>query len=43
MSEFISSTFGKISGRHGTAVAMKSKKLIFVFTVYHPIPKPPNR
>ena len=42
MSEFISSTFGKISGRHGTAVAMKSKSTGKTFLRMHTVPSDPK-
>ena len=42
MSEFISSTFGKISGRHGTAVAMKSKKTGKTYLRLHSVPSDPK-
>ncbi len=42
MSEFISSTFGKISGRHGTAVAMKSKSTGKTYLRMHTIPSDPK-
>ena len=42
MSEFISSTFGKISGRHGTAVAMRSKSTGKTYLRLHSIPSDPK-
>lgn len=42
MSEFISSTFGKISGRHGTAVAMKSKATGKTYLRLHAVPSDPK-
>ncbi len=42
MSEFISSTFGKISGRHGTAVAMKSKSTGKTYLRLHSVPSDPK-
>ncbi len=42
MSEFISSTFGKISRRHGTAVAMKSKSTGKTFLRMHTVPSDPK-
>jgi hypothetical protein len=42
MSEFISSTFGKISGRHGTAVAMKFKKTGKTYLRLNSIPTDPK-
>jgi hypothetical protein len=42
MSEFISSTFGKISGRHGTAVAMKFKKTGKTYLRLHSVASDPK-
>lgn len=42
MSEFISSTFGKISGRHGTAVAMNSKSTGKTYLRIHSVPTDPK-
>lgn len=42
MSEFISSTFGKISGRHGTAVAINSKSTGKTYLRMHTIPSDPK-
>ena len=42
MSEFISSTFGKISGRHGTAVAMKSKSTGKTYLRLYSVPTDPK-
>lgn len=42
MSEFISSTFGKISGKHGTAVAMKSKSTGKTYLRMHTVPSDPK-
>lgn len=42
MSEFTSSTFGKISGRHGTAVAMNSKSTGKTFLRIHTVPSDPK-
>ncbi|MFZ4726114.1 MAG: DUF6266 family protein [Paludibacter sp.] len=42
MSEFISSTFGKISGRHGNAVAMQSKSTGKTYLRLHSVPTDPK-
>lgn len=42
MSEFISSTFGKISGKHGSAVAMKSKATGKTYLRLHAVPTDPK-
>ena len=42
MSEFIYSTFGKISGRHGNAVAMRSKSTGKTYLRLHSVPTDPK-